>query len=65
VRCKEVLTSVVTGEVVLVCDLDECHGSVLDFHYDDLEDAEWRQREVPALVPVTDILPVLTEYAAA
>lgn len=58
-RCREVLTSSITGRELLVCDLDDCHDPLLlDFHYDKLQKTEWRQREVPALVPSHVVVPL-------
>ena len=58
-RCREVLISSVTGRELLVCDRDDCHDPLLlDFHYDKLQETEWRQREVPALVPSNVVVPL-------
>jgi len=55
-RCREVLTSSVTGEVILVCDLDE-HDKILNFHYDQLNQSDWRQHNDPTPVPSTRLSP--------
>jgi len=55
-RCREVLKSPVSGEVILACDLDE-HERLLTFHWDKLNGAEWRVRNDPVPVPSTRLSP--------
>jgi len=41
----------------LNCDLAP-HAAVLKFHYDSLEDLEWRDNHVPVAVPYTPTGPI-------
>lgn len=41
----------------LNCDLDENHEPILNFHYDKVENTEWRDGRVPAAVPASPVKP--------
>lgn len=54
-RCRARKTLKMGGE--LVCDLAD-HSALLTFHYDQLEDLEWRADHVPVSVPYTPTGPM-------
>jgi hypothetical protein len=54
-RCREFYNSR-DSDLTLVCDLDE-HDGILPFHYDKLNEIEWRHPLVPAGVPATRTTP--------
>jgi len=54
--CRAHADLVTGGE--LNCHLDEGHETLLEFHYDKIEDKEWREGRVPAPVPYTPTGPI-------
>src|SRR5271156_4735864 len=65
-RCRISKRSAVTGKVILVCDLDENHGSIFPKHWDKVECVYWEIAPVdPVPVPATRIKPPKTDSGRA
>ncbi len=65
-RCREtrVIRVTKTDNLELACDLDE-HEKILDFHFDEFHDVEWRHPLEPMGVPATRTNPPKTMKAKA